>query len=248
MTFTSLEKTFDSSHCHQFLEMSGAEVITIVGLISSVISIIETSRSLYDTANDVNGLHEAFRAVAQNIPLVLNILKGCKTVQEDLTKEYESSNDADQRRELEATTEAVKPVMFKCKENAEALKEIFENVVPGDEAKWLERYKKAAKSLMPGKKKRVEELMKEMLEKLQLLQTSRFFQAEIEKRFQKLQNGISQLSDLEPSLPEDDGGFSHYGSGPQNVNTGDGIQHNYTQSGGSNNKQFNGQTMYFGKE
>lgn len=228
--------------------MSGAEVITIVGLISSVISLIETSRSLYDAANDADGLHEAFRAVALNVPLVLNIVKGCKTVQEGLAKDYEASTDADQKRELEATTEAVKPVMLKCKENAEALKEIFEKVVPGDEAKWLERYKKAAKSLMPGRKKKVEELMKEMLEKLQLLQTSRFFQAEIEKRSQKLEDGISQLSEIEPSLQEDSGAFNHYGTGPQNVNTGTGTQHNYNQSGGSNNRQFIGQTMHFGKE
>ncbi|KAM0721870.1 hypothetical protein Q7P37_002795 [Cladosporium fusiforme] len=228
--------------------MSGTEVIAIVGLISSVISIVQTSRNLYDTANDIDGLHEAFRAVAQNVPLVLNILNGCKTVQEGLAKEYEVSTDADQKREIETTAEAVKPVMLKCKENAEALKDIFEKVVPGEEAKWLERYKKAAKSMMPGKKKKVEELMKEMLEKLQLLQTSRFFQAEIERRSQKLQDGITQLSELDPSLPEENGSFSHYGSGPQNVNTGDGIQHNYTQSGGSNNRQFNGQTMYFGKE
>lgn len=226
--------------------MSGAEVITIVGLISSVISLIETSRSLYDTANEADGLHEAFRAVALNVPLVLDILKGCKTIQEGLAKDYEASTDADQKRELEATAEAVKPVMLKCKENAEALKEIFEKVVPGDEAKWLERYKKAAKSLMPGRKKKVEELMKEILEKLQLLQTSRFFQAEIEKRSQKLENRISQLSKLEPSLQEDSGVFSHYGSGPQNVNTG--TQNNYNQSGGSNNRQFIGQTMHFGKE
>lgn len=228
--------------------MSGAEVITIVGLISSVISLIETSRSLYDAANDAEGLHEAFRAVALNVPLVLNILKGCRTIQEGLAKDYEASTDADQKRELEATTEAVKPVILKCKENAEALKEIFEKVVSGDEAKWLERYKKAAKSLMPGRKKRVEELMKEMLEKLQLLQTSRFFQAEIEKRSQKLEDGMSQLSELEPSLQEDNDAFNHYGTGPQNVNTGTGIQHNYNQSGGSNNRQFIGQTMHFGKE
>lgn len=228
--------------------MSGAEVISIVGLISSVISIIETSRSLYDTANDLSGLHEAFRAVALNIPLVLNILKSCKTVQDGLAKDYETSSDAEQRREFEAANEVVKPVMLKCKENAEALKDILEKVVPGDEAKWLERYRKAVKSMLPGKKKKVEDLMKEMLQEMQLLHTSRFFQAEIDKRSQKLEDGISKLEELEPSLPEEQSGYNHFGSGPQNVSTGDSTQHNYTQSGGSNNRQFIGQTMNFGKE
>lgn len=62
--------------------MSGAEAIGIVGLIASVISIIKTSRDLYDAANSAKGLHEAFRAVSQNIPLVLDILRDCKRAQE----------------------------------------------------------------------------------------------------------------------------------------------------------------------
>ena len=67
--------------------MSGAEPIALVGLIASIITIIETSRELYDAASNAKGLHEAFRAVSKNIPLVLNILRDCKRAQEQADDE-----------------------------------------------------------------------------------------------------------------------------------------------------------------
>lgn len=60
--------------------MSGVEAIAVLGLVSSVIAIIEASRDLYDAASSVDGLHEAFWAVSQNNSLVLNILRDCKKV------------------------------------------------------------------------------------------------------------------------------------------------------------------------
>ncbi|KAK3613527.1 hypothetical protein LTR56_026567 [Elasticomyces elasticus] len=74
--------------------MSGAEAIGIVGLIASVITIIETSRDLDDAATNAKGLHEAFRAVSQNIPLVLNILRDCKRAQEQANEEHRTLTDA----------------------------------------------------------------------------------------------------------------------------------------------------------
>ena len=51
--------------------------------------------------------------------------------------------------------------------------------------------------------------MKEILEKLQLLQTSRFFKSENEQKNEKkskeLETAIGQLSELPSSLPEDEG-------------------------------------------
>jgi hypothetical protein len=51
--------------------MSGAEARLVLGLISSTITVIETCKTLYDAAHDASGLPEAFRKVAENIPLVL---------------------------------------------------------------------------------------------------------------------------------------------------------------------------------
>jgi hypothetical protein len=124
-----------------------------------------------------------------------------------------------------------------CEENAKRLQEIFQKVVPDEDASWAERYKKAAHAVMPGKKRKVEDLMKEVLEKLQLLHTSRFFKSENEQKNEKkskeLEAAISQLSELPSSL--------------MFINPGDGTQHNYSQSGGSENKQYIGQTQNFGQ-
>ena len=114
--------------------MSGAEVITVLGLISSVIAIIETSRDLYDAASSAQGLHEAFRAVSQNIPLVLNILRDCKKVQEQINQDYSLTIDADRKRDIEDSSKAVEPLILACEENAKRLQEIFQKVVPDEDA------------------------------------------------------------------------------------------------------------------
>lgn len=231
--------------------MSGAEAITVLGLISSVIAIVEASRDLYDAASSVDGLHEAFRTVSQNIPLVLNILRDCRKVQEHIDRDYSSTADADQKRDIEESNKAVEPLLTTCKENVKRLQEIFQKVIPGDEASWLERYKKAAHAVLPGKKRKVEDLMKEILEKLQLLQTSRFFKSENEQKNEKkskeLETAIGQLSELSSSLPEDEGQYSHYGSGAMFINPGLGTQHNYNQSGTSNSNQYNAHTLNIGQ-
>jgi hypothetical protein len=232
--------------------MSGAEVITVLGLISSVITIIETSRDIYDAASSAEGLHEAFRAVAQNIPLVLNVLRDCKKVQEHVDKDYSLTVDENLKRDIEESNKAVEPLILACQDNAKRLQEIFRKVVPEDDASWVERYKKVVRVVMPGKKRKVEDLMKDILEKLQLLHTSRFFKSENnqknEKKSKELETAISQLSELSSSLPENEGQYNHYGPGGMFINPGDGTQHNYSQSGGSGNKQYIGQTQHFGKD
>jgi hypothetical protein len=56
----------------------GAEAGFVVGLISGVISIIEATKTVYDTAKDAKGQPEAFRQVAAGLPLVIDILRSAK--------------------------------------------------------------------------------------------------------------------------------------------------------------------------
>ncbi|GAB1734677.1 hypothetical protein NU195Hw_g9347t1 [Hortaea werneckii] len=232
--------------------MSGAEVITVLGLISSVITIIETSRDVFDAASSADGLHEAFRAVSQNISLVLNILRDCRRAQEQVEKDYSETGDGDLKRDIEESNQAVKPLIQACQDNAKQLQLIFQKVVPEDGSSWVERYKKAARAVLPGKKRKVEDLMKEILEKLQLLHTSRFFKSENEKknenRSKELETAINQLSELSPSLPENEGHYNHYGSGGMFIHSGEGTQHNHSQSGGSGNRQYNARIQNIGKD
>ncbi|KAI7227084.1 hypothetical protein KC330_g8558 [Hortaea werneckii] len=233
--------------------MSGAEVITVLGLISSVITIIETSRDVFDAAASADGLHEAFRAVSKNIPLVLNILRDCKTTQELVEQDYSLTVDEDLKSDIEESNKAIKPLIQACQDDAKQLQQIFQKVVPEDDTSRVERYKKAARAVLPGKKRRVEDLMKNILEKLQLLHTSRFFKSENERtnenRSKELDTAITQLSELSSSsLPENEGQYNHYGSGGMFVHPGNGTQNNYSQSGGCGNKQYNAGTLNIGRD
>ena len=218
-----------------------AEIFAVLGLITSAITLIETSKSVFDAAKDAKGLHEAFRKVSENIPLVLEILKDARKVQKHAGTTYEESNDPASKKALEESAKATKPMFKTCEEDAQQLRDIFEKVVPGDDATWADRYWKAAQSVMPGKKRKVEDLMKEILQKLELLHTNHFFKDAA--RCQKLKAAVEVLSKIPPSLTEEDSRYHHSGSGSLNVNAGDGTQRNYTQSGGSG-RQYNGDTQH----
>lgn len=217
--------------------MSGAETITALSLISSVITIFQTSRYLYDAATGAKGLPAAFHEVSLKVSLVLNILHNCRKIQQKADQEYASSTDADRKRDLEKSAETMKPVMIACQENAEQLRKIFQEVIPAKNANLIDRYRKVLQSARPSKKKKVEDLMKAILEELQLLQTDRFFKNEIEKRSEEINDAIQQLSELPSSLDPEEA--SHSGRGVNNINSGGGTQRNNFINGGHNVRQFN---------
>lgn len=120
-------------------------------------------------------------------------------------------------------------------------------MVPGSEATRTERYRKALKTVLPGKKHKVEGLMQEILEKLQLLHTYHHFKAAVD--VSKIGAGIEELRNIEPSAPDDDNArYVNTGSGPQNIHRGSGKQFNNTISGGQGNSQHiaDSQTFHYG--
>lgn len=58
--------------------MSGAEAIAVLGVIASIISIIDGTKQVYDAATDAHGLPEAFREVATRLPIIQRILASAK--------------------------------------------------------------------------------------------------------------------------------------------------------------------------
>lgn len=226
--------------------MSGAEAALVLGLISSAIAIVDASLKIYDAARDASGLHKAFKSVAENIPLVLDTLKAAGEAQKKVTDGWNAFDDA-KKQKFEDTSKAVKPVFETCKANAKALRDIFEEVVPGDEAGRTERYLKALKTVSPRKKHKVESMMQEILEKLQLLHSHHYFTSAID--FAKLEAGVKEMKSVESSIPQDDaaGKFTHTGAGSINVNSGRGEQYNNSITGGKNNSQHIGRTQYFGR-
>ncbi|PQE04790.1 hypothetical protein CJF30_00004576 [Rutstroemia sp. NJR-2017a BBW] len=123
--------------------MSGAEAILVLGVISSIIAIIDGTKKFYDATTNKQGLPEAFREVADRLPIVRNILSSAK-------------EHIDQGEVGEDSCSGVKHVVQSC-----------EKLIPADGTSDLKRYYKAVKGL--GKGNEVESLMKGMLEDVQLL-------------------------------------------------------------------------------
>ncbi len=100
--------------------MSGAEAAFVVGLILSVISIIEATKTVYDAAKDAKGQPEAFRQVAVQLPLVTAILYKAKERTQTLD---------------ETAQEALEPTLESCKTKAEKLEKMFRKVIRTDDDK-----------------------------------------------------------------------------------------------------------------
>lgn len=235
--------------------MSGVEAVGLVlGIISSVISVVEATHKIFDAANDPKGLHEAFRKAAEKLPLVLRTLKAAERIQERMEAECTSSNDTAKKQQIAATSSEVEPFFETCKNDARALEDIFRRVLPGDDATRAERYQKALKSVLPRKGKKVEGLMQEILENLQLLQNHHYFQAAdaevgVKIDFKEIASGIEELKAFNKTsgAQDSDAGFHHSGSGAINVNSGRGEQFINSITGGKNNSQHNAKNQYFGQ-
>ena len=196
--------------------MSGiAEAEAIIGLISAIIAIIDAAKRVYDAASDATGLPEAFREVAQRLPLVKVTL---------LTVERE----ADAGHWDASRSAAVKKTLESSQTKSTKLEKIFKDVIPGETASRIDRYVAAARTL--GKGSRVETLMKGILDDMSLVAGN---------QVAGLSEAIAAISELKPSLtaeqlPEQDVGYSHSGSGDINhvegnqyVNKGAGKQYNF---------------------
>lgn len=182
--------------------MSGVgEASLVLGIISSIVSVITAAKELYETANDVNGLPKAFHNVAANLPIVLVILKDAK--------EYTERPDLDQRKR-----EAFQEILARCEKSANELYEIFKRVIPKEGASPFERYWSAARKL--GKGGRVEDLIKEILNEVNLLSVSFSFST-----WQSFSEARKKVLMIEPSLPD-----NFAATVPVRVNSGRGAQNN----------------------
>jgi hypothetical protein len=197
--------------------MSGAEAGFVIGLIGSLISIIEGAKRVYDAAGDAKGQPEAFRQVAARMPLVIEILRSAE--------ERASSLD-------ESALAAIEETLESCKAKAENLTKIFYKVLRKDDDKWLDRYKKALKTWT--KENMVECLMEGILKDTQLLACEKLMGMATEAQVKELEEGIKEMKEL-PSSPQGETGFAHYGSGAQNANIGGGTQYNNNSTGNQNN-------------
>lgn len=210
--------------------MSGAEAIAVLGVISSIISIVGGTKQVFDAATDAEGLPEAFREVAGRLPIVTNIL--------DKSRQYIREADINDN-----SCKGVKHIVDACEAKAKKLDHLFHKVIPGDSASRRERYFSAVKTL--GKGNEVEKLMKGILEDIQLLACERDMKIATTTQQEQIAKAIAEVSAVPPSVPEDAASFTanYSGSGTQYNAQGE-----YIAQG--NARQFNsaGGSMHFGKE
>lgn len=194
--------------------MSGAEAALIFGLISGTITIINTTKQVYDATRDQAGLPKAFRTVADRLPLVQVTFQKVEN----------------QRGRTAEETAAMIDVLKSCKARSADLQAIFKEVQPREGADRIERYYKAVRTI--GKGKSVEALFSEILKDLQLLYGN---------SVAGLGEAIDALKAVEPSVPSERGAYHNYGSAPQNIHNGPGDIHSV--SGGGNMFVGNNQTF-----
>jgi hypothetical protein len=215
--------------------MSGVgEASLVLGIISSVIAIVDGAKQVYDTAEKGEGLPEAFREVAERLPIVRTILASAE--------KHISDGDID-----EPSCKAMKPVIERCGKKAESLNKLFKRVIPPDDASRAERYLKAVRTL--GKGGKVETLMRGMLEDIQLLACDYGLKAVTADQIEQIAKAMKEVSEIEASVSDSEfqgttATNNMFGDGTQNVNNVDGDQYLATGSA----KMYNATSMTFGKD
>jgi hypothetical protein len=215
--------------------MSGAEAIAVLGVISAIISIVDGTKQVYNAATNAQGLPEAFREVTGRLPIVKNILGSAK--------QHIEKGDVE-----EDSCKGVRHVVEACEKKAKKLDELFHKAIPADGASDLKRYYKAVKAC--GRGNEVENLMKGMLEDLQLLACEHGMKTVTKAQQQQVAKAIVEVSAIPTSVPENvfqETGFTAN-------NSGTGSQTNYSAQGEyiaqGEARQYNsaGDAMNFGKD
>jgi len=207
--------------------MSGAEFIAVAGVISSIIAIVQGINQVVEAAIDAEGLPKVFRRASHKLPIISEILEATK-----------STFEKNKALQVEKT---IKQTIDNCEENWQILKGLFDKVLPEDETTQIDRYYKAVKTL--GKKGKVENLMKEMLENVQLLTNFKIMTAtrteeakntNVDK--EKVAKAITDVTGWESSVPDnifENGTYSVTVSGDGNlVATGENAKLNHAKDHG----------------
>lgn len=124
-----------------------AEALAVVGIVSSIVQVVEFSAKVAERLNDfassVGEVPRAFRHIQTELPLIIDSLRRVK-------------NQAESGSVEPATTNAVWPVLKDCQREITRLQNVLDKMVPSvGDSSW-DRRKKAFLSL--GKDKEVQEI------------------------------------------------------------------------------------------
>ncbi|KAJ5438022.1 uncharacterized protein N7458_009020 [Penicillium daleae] len=199
--------------------MSGLEVI---GAISAVISIIDASVKVYDSARKDLKLPETFDTVGRRLPIILDTLNTCKS-------NLEPSKDT----MSEDVCQALGKIIDVCDEKARKLREIFEKTMPGEKDTWEKRYSKVVRRL--GKGNKVEDLMIAITQDVQLIVNQHAVNSATPEQKAELEEIIEEMKSLPPSISKEENPAMsfvvHGGKMTSMVHTGSGEHKIVTDSG-----------------
>ena len=206
--------------------MSGLEVI---GAISAVIGIIDASIKIYNSARKDLKLSETFITVGRRLPIILDTLRTCKNHLEPI----QGSMSVD-------VCEALEKILEACKKNARKQREIFEEVIPGENDTWEQRYVKVVRRF--GKGNKVEELMLSMTEDVQLVVNNHAVKSAKPEQHAELEKIVQEMKSVKSSMPGEESSGMPFNSGggaqTNNVNNGSGQQINNNASVGTQNNHY----------
>jgi hypothetical protein len=172
-------------------------------LVSRTITILQVTTEHYDAIDDDESLCETFHQAGRGLILIHRTLEAAQThlSRDDLACDVQK---------------ALSPLKA-CKRNAELAETIFKTIALASETSRFNEYKAATR----GWGNRVEVLVINMMEALCHLADDVPIQIAGEKKAKTLRDAINKLSDMGPSIPNEESGniWAHYGSG--NLITGE---------------------------
>ncbi|KAK6355214.1 hypothetical protein TWF696_004331 [Orbilia brochopaga] len=210
-------------------------------IIASTFTVIDATVNAYKVIQKISGLPKAFEVVNERVPFVKQTLEKAAT---RLLEDPKPSSE-----EKAAITAIVKP----CQEKIDKLNEIFEKLekkcskrskalphqsddkssepAKSETILWSKFHGAYYEALAGIKANRVESLMGEILKGIQLLALNQIFKLTMEERLTKIRDGIDEIANVEPSLP--DSYFDSVGTihAEQTVKSGAHGQQNNVQGG-----------------
>ncbi|KAJ6099708.1 TPR repeat protein [Penicillium canescens] len=186
-------------------------VLEVIGGVSAIISILDSSIKIYDSARNDIKLSTTFEVIRRRLPVLLHTLE---TFKDHLNLRKDAMpNDV---------CEALEKTLDACDAKASNLRGIFEKIIPGESDGWEKRYLKVLRRL--GKGNKVEELMRSITEDVQLIVNHNAVQSANSQQNLELDNIIKEMSSVDSSAPDEEN------SGMTFMNSGGG-QHNYVHRG-----------------
>jgi hypothetical protein len=137
--------------------MSGIETaLGVYGLITGTITIIDTSIQIYDAVKDKSGIPKKLRKVSETLPSLKELFRGAEA-------------QFNQNQLAETAWISVGKDVQSCNEACRELQDLLSRAYPQEEANRARRFVKAASTILSGKGKTAEQLLKEIQGYLEVL-------------------------------------------------------------------------------